>query len=123
MIKNNYSNILYGHGIRWSKAASEAEEIFESWLKVSGIEEKEFFKRIKDESFSIDFHSHDEIVLINENGKIGESFLYDKSQAGEYKNFLTEAGFILLYISSKCDCKNSSEKIKKFIKNNLLKEI
>ena len=120
-MKENNQKILYGDGALWSQVSSEVKYICRSWLKSSSIKETEFFSRVNSDSFEVCFNSCHEISFMDDKGKIGISLTYDKSNDSKYENFLTDAGFLLLYISSKCSNRNSSEKIKIFIKKDILK--
>jgi len=121
MINDKDMKILFGKGADWSRASLEVEKIFNSWLKVSDIKEKEFFERINSDTFKISFVSYNEIVLSDDKGEIGLSLTYDGKE--DYENYLTDAAFFLMYLSSKSGSHIFTEKIKKFVKNNILTKV
>ena len=121
MINDKDMKILFGKGADWSKASLEVEKIFNSWLKVSDIKEKEFFERINSDTFKISFVSYNEIVLSDDKGEIGLSLTYDGKE--DYENYLTDAAFFLMYLSSKSESHIFTEKIKKIVKNNILTKV
>lgn len=121
MINDKDMKILFGKGADWSRASLEVEKIFNSWLKVSDIKEKEFFERINSDTFKISFVSYNEIVLSDDKGEIGLSLTYDGKE--DYENYLTDAAFFLMYLSSKSGSYIFTEKIKKFVKNNILTKV
>lgn len=120
MMDDKEVKILFGNGADWSKASVDIEGIFNSWLKQSGIKEEEFFKRINSETFEVTF-SQNKIVLSDKKGEIGLSLIYDGNE--DYNNFLTDAAFFLMYISYKSDSHIFAEKMKLFVKNNILTNI
>lgn len=121
MINDKDMKILFGKGADWSRASLEVEKIFNSWLKVSDIKEKEFFERINSDTFKISFVSYNEIVLSDDKGEIGLSLTHDGKE--DYENYLTDAAFFLMYLSSKSGSYIFTEKIKKFVKNNILTKV
>lgn len=120
MMDDKEVKVLLGNGADWSKASVDIEDIFNSWLKQSGIKEEEFFKRINSETFEVNF-SQNEIVLSDKKGEIGLSLIYDGNE--DYNNFLTDAAFFLMYISYKSGPHIFAEKMKSFVKNNILTNI
>ena len=116
-MKNN-TKILSGKGNEWSEAAVSIMDTFAEWLSFSDISQKELVKRIEHPSFRVDFIDTKQksvLSLCDKDGMIGEPFCWEEDSGIQKDYFLTDAGFLLLYICSICTNENSQKKLNDFV--------
>lgn len=87
---------LQGKGKEFSEIAEEMEQKFQSWLQYSCMTENEFFKRINQNNFEIQYNQNGSSAWIEfyDSVKIGESIIKEFNNHLEFEESLMD--FILL---------------------------
>ena len=117
--------IMMGKGKEYSRIAREAELNYKNWLLASEINEESFLKHVDGENFYLTFWEDEEeaiIILHHAAGEIAQPLIWQKESGIDLKTYKMDASLLLAYVRDKCINNNSKQKIKEFIRNELLKK-
>lgn len=116
--------IIQGTGSEYSSISNEVEMIFKSWLEASGLTKEECFAIIDGEDF-YPYYEQDEnneyISLNNDDGEIGAPFIWKSDYGIKRRDYKIDAAMVLVYIASNCENPATKQKLKEFVKEELLK--
>ena len=124
MNRRQSRKILSGKGKEWSEESAAIMEVLSQWLTMSGLKRTEFLNHVDGGNFKIRFHSEDgiaKIILEDETGAIGESFVWWEESGIAFEDYMTDAGFLFLHIGSLCRNEAAKKEINNFVIANVLK--
>lgn len=116
--------IISGKGKEWSKESAAVMDLFTQWLTMSGLKRKEFLNRADGGNFKICFHRADDvanIILEDDDGIIGEPFVWWKESGIAFENYMMDVGFLFLHIGSLCRSETTKKEINDFVIANVLR--
>lgn len=121
-MKKSKKKITTAHSSEYGKIVNETKNYYTNWLCASGISEEDFLKLVDCEDFSLSFASDAAsaaITLFNPAGEIAVPLVWQKENGISFKSYKMDASLLLMLVSSKCSNKESQEKIKDFVRDNL----
>lgn len=121
--KLNKLKILSDKGKEYSSAALEVEQKFQNFLNAAMMSETDFINHCNCKNFELtyEFKNTTAAIIFKDGDEEFALPLIWNSEDGIFLNhFKTDAALLLLYISNKCNNKDSVEKIKSFIRSFLL---
>ena len=119
----NNKKVLMGKGKEYSEVSKEVETNFSNWLAASNISEQELLSLIDRNDFHLTFWSDENAaitVLHKHDGEVGMPLIWQKDSGIDYESYRTDVGLLLMLIESKCKNESSKQKIKKFVRDDLL---
>ena len=121
-MKKSKKKIVTAHSSEYGKIVNETKSYYTNWLCASGISEEVFLTLVDREDFSLNFSSDATsamITLFIPAGEIAMPLVWQKENGISFKSYKTDASLLLMMVSSKCSNKESQDKIKDFVRDNL----